>query len=93
MINIKYWLCFEQESNDPLNVEDKQQPIEDHASNLGNEFIHMLQFYIKYCKWWTLIVLLHISTVEHVKGHIVQVEPRQEYEVHDVATSSKKTPL
>lgn len=33
------------------------------------------------------------TTAEHVEGHTVQVEPGQEYEEHDVATTGKKTPL
>ena len=43
---MKYLFCFEQKINDPLNVDDAQQPVEDHDSNPGNEFIHLLQFYI-----------------------------------------------
>ena len=70
-ININYLFCFEQENNDPVNVEDVHQPVEDHASIPGNEFINMLQFCIDNCRLWTLIVLLHISNVEHVDGHIV----------------------
>ena len=59
----------------------------------GNEFINMLLFCIDNCRWWTLIVLLHISIAEHVDGHIVQVEPGQEMEEHEVATPGKKTPV
>ena len=61
---------FEQESNDPLNVDDVHQPVEDYASIPSNEFINMILFCIDNCRWWTLIVL-HISTVEHVYGHTV----------------------
>ena len=37
---------FEQEINDPPNVEDGEQPIEGCDLNLGNEWIHILQFKI-----------------------------------------------
>ena len=92
-ININYLFFFEKESNDVVNVEDVHQPVEDHASIPGNEFINMLQFCIDNCRWWTLIVLLHISNEEHVDGHTIQVEPRQENEEQEVATPGKKTPL
>ena len=72
--------CFEQESNDPLNVDDGQQLVVDHALIPSNEFIHMLQFCIDNCRWWTLVILLQISITEHVDGHTIQVEPRQENE-------------
>ena len=48
-MNINYLLCFEQESNDLVNVKDVHQPVEDHASILGNEFINMLMFCIDNC--------------------------------------------
>ena len=37
-----------------------------------------------------IIVLLHISTAEHVDDHTVQVEPGQENEEHEVAKLGKK---
>ena len=48
-ININYLFCFEQESNDPVNVEDVHQLVEDHASIPGNEFSNMLLFCIYNC--------------------------------------------
>ena len=51
----------------------------------------MLQFGIDNCRWWTLIVLLHISTAEHVDGHTIQVELGQKNEEHDMPTPGKKT--
>ena len=75
-MNINYLFLFEQESNDPVNVEDVHRPDEDHASIPGNEFINMLLFCIDNCRWWTLILILHNSTAEHVDaGNTEQVEP------------------
>ena len=65
---------FELEINDPLNVDDGQHQIQDHASIPGNEFIHIIHFYIEHFRWITLIVHLHISTTDHVEVHSVQVE-------------------
>ena len=34
--------------------------------------------------------IFHSSTAENVEGPTIQDEPRQDHEVHDVSTSSKK---
>ena len=67
---------FEQESNDLVHVEDVHDQLdEDHASILGDEFINVLLFCIDNCRWWTLILILHNSTAEHVDaGNTEQVE-------------------
>ena len=65
-ININYLFCFEQESNDLVNVDDVHQLDEDHASIPSNEFINMLLFCIDNCICWTLIIILYNSTAEHV---------------------------
>ena len=49
-MNINCLFCFEQESNDPVNVKDVHRPNEDHASIPGNEFINMLLFCIDNCR-------------------------------------------
>ena len=90
-ININYLLCFEQESNDLVNFDDVHQPVEDHASIPCNEFINMLLFCIDNCIWWTLIVILHNPTTEHVDAsNTVQVDPEQANDEHDVPTPGKK---
>ena len=86
----KHLLNFEYEINDQPIAEDGQQPIEVHALNPSNEWIHMLQFKILHCEWWILIVLFHFSTTENLEGPNIQDGPRHEHDVHDVATSSKK---
>ena len=94
-MNINYLFYFEQESNDLVNVEDIHQPVEDHASTPGNEFINMLLFCIDNCRWWTIILILHNSTAEHVDaGNTEQVEPRQDNDENDaMPTLIKKKPL
>ena len=79
---------------------DVNQPDEDHASILGNEFINMLLFCIDNCRWWTLILIIHNSTTEHVDaGNTEQVGPVQYGPVQyndehvDVRMPGKKTPL
>ena len=74
---------------------DANQLDEDHASIPGNEFINMLLFCIDNCRWWTLILILHNSTAEHVDaGNTEQVEPGQDNDEHDdVPTTGKKIPL
>ena len=40
-----------QDSNDPVHVEDvHDQPNEDHALIIGNEFINVLLFFIDHCR-------------------------------------------
>ena len=61
-----------QESNDPVHVDDVvyDQPNEDqYASHPGNEFINVLLFFIDHCRWWTLILILHNSTADHVDAN------------------------
>ena len=54
----------------------------------------MLLFCIDNCRWWTLIVILHNSTAEHVDvGNPEEVEPGQDNDEHDVPTTGKKIPL
>ena len=55
----------------------------------------MLLFCIDNCRWWTLILILHNSTVEHVDAdNTEQVEPVQGNDEHaDVPMLGKKTPL
>ena len=74
-----------------MDVHD--QPNEDYASNSGNEFINMLLFCIDNCKSWTLIILLHNSTAEHVGvDNTEQVDPVQDNDEHvDVPLAGKKT--
>ena len=48
-MNINYLFLFEQESNDPVHVEDVHQLDEDHSLIPGNEFINMLLFCIDNC--------------------------------------------
>ena len=68
-----------QESNDPVHVKDAvhDPPNEDHASHPSNEFINVLLFFIDHCRWWTLILILHNSTAEHVDAdhNMEQVGP------------------
>ena len=74
-----------QESNDLVHVEDEvhDQPNEDHASHPGNEFINVLLFFIDHCRWWTLILILHNSTAEHVDAdNTEQVGPVQDNVAH-----------
>ena len=94
-MNINYLLCFEQESNDPVNVEDVHQPVEDYDSTPGNEFISMILFCIDSCRWWTKILNLHNSTAEHVDaGNAKQVELVQDNDEHaNVTMPGKNTPL
>ena len=68
-MNINYLFLSEQESNDPVNFKGVHQPNEDHASIPGNEFINILLFCIDNCRWWTLILILHNSTAEHVDAN------------------------
>ena len=68
-MNINYLLCFDQESNDHVNFKDVHHRVEDHASIPSNEFINMLLFCIDNCRWWTLILILHNSTTEHVDAY------------------------
>ena len=93
-MNINYLFYFEWESNDPVNVDDVHQPVEDHASIPGNEFINMLLFFIDNCRWWKLILILINSTAKHVDtGNTEQVEHVQDNDEHDdVPMPSKKTP-
>ena len=55
----------------------------------------MLLFCIDNCRWWTLILVLHNWTAEHVdEDNTEQVEPIQDNHEHaDVPMPSKKTPL
>ena len=91
-MNTSYLFLFEQESNDPIHVEDVHQPDKDHASIPDNEFINMLLFCIDNCKWWTLIVILHNSTAEHVDAdNTEQVELVQDNDENvDVPMAGKK---
>ena len=71
---------------------DVNQPDEDHASIPSNEFINMLLFCIDNCRWWTLILILHNSTVEHVDAdNIEHVEPVHDNDEHaDVPMRGQK---
>ena len=53
----------------------------------------MLSFCIDNCRWWTLILILHNSTTEHVDaGNTEQVELGQDNDEHDdVPTPGKNT--
>ena len=55
----------------------------------------MLLLCIDNCRWWTLIQILHNSTVEHVDAdNIEQVGPVQDNDEHAyVPMPGKKTPL
>ena len=66
----------------------------DHASHPGNEFINVILFFIDHCRWWTLILILHNSTAEHVDAdNTEQVEPVHDNDEHaDVPMLGKKTP-
>ena len=76
-----------QESNDPVHVEDVHDQLdEDHASIHGNEFINVLLYCIDNCIWWTLILILHNSTTEHVVGPV-----RDNVEHVDVHMAGKNT--
>ena len=68
------------------------QPDKDHDSIPGNEFINILLFCIDNCIWWTLILILHNSTAEHVDvDNTEQVEPVQDNDEHaDVPMAGKK---
>ena len=83
-----------QESNDLVHVEDvvHDQPNEYHASHPGNKFINVLLFFIDHCIWWTLILILHNSTTEHVAvdHNIEQVGPAWD-NVVDVHMAGKNT--
>ena len=53
----------------------------------------MLLFYIDNCRWWTLILILHNSTTEHVNAdNTEKVELVQDNDEHvDVPMAGKKT--
>ena len=72
---------------------DVNQPNKDHASIHGKEFINMLLFCIDNCRWWTLILILHNSTAEHVDAdNMEQVGPvRDNVEHVDVPMAGKNT--
>ena len=83
-----------QESNDPVHVEDvHDQPNKYHASHPGNEFITVLLFFIYHSRWWTLILILHNSTAEHVDAdNMEQDGPIQDNVEHvDVPMEGKNT--
>ena len=83
-----------QESNDLVHVKDVHDQLdEDHALIPGNEFINVLLFCIDNCRWWTLILILHNSTVEHVDAdNTKQVGPVQDTAEHaDVPMEGKNT--
>ena len=72
---------------------DINQPDEYHASIPGNEFINMLLFCIDNYRWWTLIIILHNSTAEHVDAdNTEQIGPVQDnVESVDVPMAGKNT--
>ena len=55
----------------------------------------MLLFCIDNCRWKTLILIIHNSTVEYVDaGNIEQVETGKDNDEHDdVPMTGKKTPF